>query len=132
MLKHRWYKKGIDIQNIDTVFDSSGISKNTSNVGYESLALPFMRGIRDLRQDDLVQNFEIEHTITKRQIYGECAVLGRKLALLASEFNLTHIAATLQGLIQQVEQSTSTFLRIGNQEMVQNPLQTNSKGRPTK
>jgi hypothetical protein len=78
----RWYKKGIDVQNIDIIFDSSGISGNTSKIGYECLALSSMSGIRDLRQDDLAQNLEIEHTITKRQIYGECAALGRKLASL--------------------------------------------------
>ena len=64
-----------------------------------------MHEIQNFRQDCLNQDSEIEHTIKKRQIYGECAALGRKLAALAAEFNLTHVSAILQGLIQQAEQS---------------------------
>ncbi|CAG8626738.1 8756_t:CDS:1, partial [Funneliformis caledonium] len=58
--------------------------------------------------------------------------LGRKLASLAFEYCITHIAATLQDLIQQVEQSTSASLNAENQEMIQNPLQINTKGRLAK
>ena len=91
-----------------------------------------MNNIQNFRQDCSNQDFEIEHTIAKRQIYGECAALGRKLASLAAEFNLTHVAATLQGLIQQVEQSNTNFIDNQTQDMILNPLQANVKGRPTK
>ena len=57
--------------------------------------------------------------IMKRQIYGECAALGRKLAALAAEFNLTHVAATLQGLIHQVEQSNTNL--INQDQDIRNP-----------
>ena len=70
--------------------------------------------------------------IEKRQIYGECAALGRKLATLASEFNLTHVASTLRGLIQEVELSNTNPINIEDQEMICNPLQVNAKGRPAK
>ncbi len=66
----------------------------------------------------------------ERQIYGECAALGRKLVSLAAEYHLTHIAATLQGLIQQVEQANST--ESTQDDIIQNPLQSNTKRRPAK
>ncbi|CAG8685474.1 9528_t:CDS:2, partial [Funneliformis mosseae] len=69
------------------------------------------------------QDFVIEHTIAKRQIYGEYAVLGQKLASLVAEFNLTHVAVTLQGLIQQVEQSNINSINNQTQNMILNPLQ---------
>ena len=62
--------------------------------------------------------------IKKRQIYGECAALGRKLATLASEFNLTHVSATLRGLIQEVELSNNAnSINNEDKEIVLNPLQ---------
>ena len=70
--------------------------------------------------------------IMKRQIYGECAALGRKLASLASEFNLPHVSATLRGLIQEVELSNTDPINNQDQEMIRNPLQVNAKGRPSK
>ena len=99
LLKNRWYKKGVDIDNINTIYDSFGIYKQT-DAEIKNSTLISMYGIQDFRQDCLDQDSEIEHTIMKRQIYGECAALGRKLASLASEYCITHIAATLQGLIQ--------------------------------
>lgn len=81
-----------------------------------------MHEIQNLRKDSLSQDPEIEHSIMKRQIYGECAALGQKLATLAAEYNLTHVSATLQGLIQQVEQSNIDDIRNQPQEIVQNPV----------
>ncbi|CAG8530720.1 3449_t:CDS:2 [Cetraspora pellucida] len=75
---------------------------------------------------------EIKKSIMSQQIYGECAALGHKLASLAAEFRLTHIVATLQGLIQQVEQANSNFTNSQNQFIIYNLLQANSRGRPTK
>ncbi|KAF0436913.1 hypothetical protein F8M41_004576 [Gigaspora margarita] len=67
--------------------------------------------LRNLRKDNLNNNFkEIEYKISKQQVYSECVALEQKLAALASKFNLTYIAATLRGLIQQVEQANSGLL----------------------
>ena len=129
LIKSRWYKKGADIQNINIIFDSCKISDHNSNISIGSSELLSMSSIRNLRQDDLTEDPEIEHSIAKRQIYGECAALGRKLASLAAEFHLTTVAATLQGLIYQVEQSNTTSL---SNESIRNPLEANAKGRPTK
>ena len=52
---------------------------------------------------------------------------------MASEFNLTHVSATLRGLIQEVELSNNTnSINNEDQEIVLNPLQVNAKGRPAK
>ncbi|RIB23170.1 hypothetical protein C2G38_896155 [Gigaspora rosea] len=92
-----------------------------------------MNMIQNLRNDDIDRDFkEIEHKISKQQIYGECSALGRKLAALASELNLTHIAATLRGLIQQVELSNSISSNNENSNLVQNPFQANARGRRAK
>jgi len=129
LIMSRWYKKDMDLHNVNTVFDSSGIF-NYADTQFNSNQL--MTGIHNLRQDYLIHNSEVDHTITKRQIYGECAALGRKLASLAAEYHVTHIVATLQGLIQQVEQSNINDTRDQPQETVHNPSQVNAKGRPAK
>ena len=51
---------------------------------------------------------------------------------MAAEFNLTHVSATLKGLIQQVEQSNINDTSNQTQDIVQNPLQASAKGRPAK
>ncbi|KAF0516279.1 protein far1-related sequence 5-like [Gigaspora margarita] len=75
-------------------------------------------------------DIEIEESITSRQIYGECAALGCKLASLAAEFRLTHVVATLQDLIQQVKQANSNSTNSQSQHIIYNPLQTKPRGRP--
>ena len=122
-------QKGADIQNINIILDSCEISDHNSNISIGSSELLSMSSIRNLRQDDLTEDPEIEYSIAKRQIYGECAALGWKLASLAAKFHLTTVAATLQGLIHQVEQSNTTSL---SNESIKNPLKANAKGRPTK
>ncbi|KAF0462946.1 protein far1-related sequence 5-like [Gigaspora margarita] len=62
------------------------------------------------------------------QIYGEYAALGCKLASLAAEFHLTHIATTLQGLIQQIE-NTSLNNTSQDQDIICNLLQASTKGK---
>ncbi|CAB4427378.1 unnamed protein product [Rhizophagus irregularis] len=91
LLKSRWYKKGVDLQKINALDKSANFMIDT---GSES-SVTFMCGIHINEDDHLSNNSEVEHFINKRQIYGECAALGRKLASLAAKFNLTHIAATL-------------------------------------
>ncbi|CAB4437939.1 unnamed protein product [Rhizophagus irregularis] len=127
LLKSRWYKKGVDLQKINALDKSANFVIDT---GSES-SVTFICGIHINEKDHLSNNSEVEHFINKRQIYGECAALGRKLASLASEFNLTHIAATLRGLIQEVELSNNPVNK-QDQEMIRNPLQVNAKGRPAK
>src|SRR5205823_1868232 len=122
LIMSRWYKKGMDTNNI--LFDSSGMSDQANSIGSS------MSGIQHLRPDGLNEDSGIEHTIVKRQIYGECAALGRKLATLAAEYHLTHVAATLQGLIHQVEQSNTNL--INQDHDIRNPMQINAKGRPAK
>ncbi|CAG8766692.1 566_t:CDS:2, partial [Funneliformis caledonium] len=65
-----------------------------------------------------------------------CTSLGRKLATLAAEFNLTHVLATMWGLIEQVEQIEQSNINSTSdnrsQEIVQNPSQASAKGRPAK
>ena len=58
-----------------------------------------MCGVYNNGDDYLNNDPEVERMIMKRQIYGECAALGRKLASLASEFYLPHVSATLHSLI---------------------------------
>jgi hypothetical protein len=124
LLKNRWFKKDVDLQKINTLDNYS------SNIGGESSAT-FMCGIHN-NDDYLTYNSEVEHMINKQQIYGECAALGRKLASLASEFHLRHVAATLRGLIQEAELSTTNSINNKDQDMIHNPLQVNAKGRPAK
>ncbi|RGB33576.1 hypothetical protein C1646_815951 [Rhizophagus diaphanus] len=82
---------------------------------------------------NVIEIWEVKHmAVNTTSIYGECAALGRKLASLASEFNLTYIAATLQGLIQEVELSNTNPVNKQDQDMIRNPLQVNAKGRPAK
>ncbi|CAG8597080.1 697_t:CDS:2 [Funneliformis caledonium] len=101
----RWYKKDVDLNKIDALDDSF------SHIGNESSTT----------------------VIRIWQIYGEYAALGRKLASLASEFHVTHIAATLRGLIQEVELSnTNNSINNQDEEIILNPLQVNTKGRPNK
>jgi hypothetical protein len=64
---------GIDLHNVDTVFNSSGIFNNV-NKTLDSNQL--VTGIHNFRQDYLIHNIKIDYTITKWQIYGEYAVLG--------------------------------------------------------
>ena len=45
---------------------------------------------------------------------------------MVAEFNLTHVSATLQGLIQQVEQSNINDTSNQTQDIVQNPLQASA------
>ncbi|CAG8751413.1 7519_t:CDS:2, partial [Rhizophagus irregularis] len=123
----RWYKKGVDLQKINALDKSANFVIDT---GSES-SLTFICEIHINEEDLLSNNSEVEHFINKRQIYGECAALGRKLASLASEFNLAHIAATLRGLIQEVKLSNNPVNK-QDQEMIRNPLQVNAKGRPAK
>ncbi|EXX67552.1 hypothetical protein RirG_113300 [Rhizophagus irregularis DAOM 197198w] len=127
LLKSRWYKKGVDLQKINALDKSANFVIDT---GSES-SLTFICEIHINEEDLLSNNSEVEHFINKRQIYGECAALGRKLASLASEFNLAHIAATLRGLIQEVKLSNNPVNK-QDQEMIRNPLQVNAKGRPAK
>jgi len=129
LIKNRWYKRNANIQNIYTIYDSFGIYEQSI---IESTSTTFMNDIWNFRQDCSNQDFEFKHMIAKRQIYGECTALGWKLASLAVEFNLTHVAATLQGLIQQVKQSNTNFIDNQTQDMILNLLQANVKGRPTK
>ena len=65
LLKNRWYKKGVDIDNINTIYDSFGIYKQT-DAEIKNSTLISMYGIQDFRQDCLDQDSEIEHTIMKR------------------------------------------------------------------
>ncbi|CAG8692214.1 3375_t:CDS:1, partial [Cetraspora pellucida] len=58
-------------------------------------------------KDYSIQDSEVKNFIAKRQIYDEFTTLRYKLALLAAKFCLTHIAAMLQDLIQQIEQANS-------------------------
>ncbi|RIB26966.1 hypothetical protein C2G38_2161827 [Gigaspora rosea] len=86
-----------------------------------------------MNEDNLNDNCEeIEHKISKQQVYNECTALGQKLAALASEFNLTYIAATLRGLIQQIEQANSGSLNGPDSDTIQNPFLANSRGRHAK
>jgi len=119
LLKSQWYKKSIDLQSINTLDSSSEIM---INIGSQS-SVTFMCGIHNNKDDYLNHDSEAEQMIKKRQIYGECAALGRKLASLASEFHLTHISATLRGLIQEVELSNTSSVNNQNQEIIRNPLQ---------
>ncbi|CAG8631626.1 1596_t:CDS:2, partial [Cetraspora pellucida] len=59
----------------------------------------------------------------------ECTALGCKLASLASDFNLTHMLATLRGLIQQVEESNIISTNSTDTQIVENPLKANIRGR---
>ncbi|CAG8853539.1 10740_t:CDS:1, partial [Gigaspora margarita] len=93
--------------------------------------LTSISNIQNLNQDYSISNSEIENSIATRQIYGECAALGHKLASLAAEFRLTHIAATLQGLIQQVEDANSNNTSQDN-DIICNPLQASTRGRRAK
>ncbi|KAF0406840.1 hypothetical protein F8M41_008821 [Gigaspora margarita] len=79
-------------------------------------------------------NGKIFYSINKEsmQLYSECAVLGQKLAALASKFNLTHVNVTLKGLIQQIEQANNNLFDNLNFSMIQNPFQVNACGRSNK
>ncbi|PKY35834.1 hypothetical protein RhiirB3_457320 [Rhizophagus irregularis] len=99
----RWYKKDVDLQKINALNKSANF---VIDIGSES-SVTFMCEIHINEENHLSNNSEVKHFINKRQIYGECAVLGQKLASLASEFNLAYIAATLRDLIQKVELSNN-------------------------
>ncbi|CAG8842643.1 2373_t:CDS:2, partial [Gigaspora margarita] len=86
---------------------------------------------RNLNQDYLISNAEIKNSIATWQIYGECSVLGHKLASLAAKFCLIYIATTLQGLIQQIE-NTSSNNTSQDQDIICNSLQASTKGRHAK
>ncbi|EXX64724.1 hypothetical protein GLOIN_2v1782641 [Rhizophagus irregularis DAOM 181602=DAOM 197198] len=103
LLKSRWYKKDVDLQKINALNKSANF---VIDIGSES-SVTFMCEIHINEENHLSNNSEVKHFINKRQIYGECAVLGQKLASLASEFNLAYIAATLRDLIQKVELSNN-------------------------
>ncbi|RIB16277.1 hypothetical protein C2G38_2190405 [Gigaspora rosea] len=130
LIKSRWYKKDLEMHDFNTTYDSSGLSANTINTRTESLALTSICDTWNSEQDTFIQDIEIEESITSRQIYGECAALGRKLASLVAEFRLMHVVATLQGLIQQVEQANSNSTSSQCQYIIDNPLQTKPRGRP--
>ncbi|RIB09409.1 hypothetical protein C2G38_2044348 [Gigaspora rosea] len=134
LIKGRWYKRNTSLDNVDALFSHSGVSNETNDVailGFSEVQVP-MGQIRNLRQDNLNENLEINSAITKRQIYGECAALGRKLASLAADFNITHVTATLHGLIQQIEGSNEISTNNANSQTIQNPSKVNPRGRPRK
>ncbi|CAB5381063.1 unnamed protein product [Rhizophagus irregularis] len=95
--------KDVDLQKINALNKSANF---VIDIGSES-SVTFMCEIHINEENHLSNNSEVKHFINKRQIYGECAVLGQKLASLASEFNLAYIAATLRDLIQKVELSNN-------------------------
>ncbi|CAG8635822.1 8456_t:CDS:2 [Gigaspora margarita] len=121
-----------DQSHVNIIFDSHGISNSenfsiSNNIQHSFVA---MNTIQNLRSDDVNLNSkEIEDKISKQQIYGECSVLGQKLAALASEFNLMHISATLRGLIQQVEQANSILRNEQDSNSIQNLFQANARKR---
>ncbi|KAF0524685.1 protein far1-related sequence 5-like [Gigaspora margarita] len=134
LIKSRWYKRNTSLDNVDALFSHSGVSNETNDVailGFSEVQVP-MGQIRNLRQDNLNENLEINSAITKRQIYGECAALGRKLASLAADFNITHVTATLHGLIQQIEGSNEISTNNADSQTIQNPSKVNPRGRPRK
>ncbi|CAG8602576.1 11519_t:CDS:2, partial [Cetraspora pellucida] len=125
----------VDSLKVNTLFDNCNISSSEEFFITDDVQTSFstMNMIQDLRKDDLGGDYkEIEYKILKQQIYGKCAALGRKLAALASKFILTHISATLRGLIQQVEQANSSSLNSPNSNTIQNPFQVNARERPAK
>ncbi|CAG8505501.1 8802_t:CDS:2 [Cetraspora pellucida] len=131
LIKSRWYKNDVDSLKVNTLFDNCNVSSSEEFFITDDVQTSFstMNMIRDLRKDDLGGDYkEIEHKILKQQIYGECAALRWKLAALASEFSLTHISATLRGLIQQIEQANGSSLNSPNSNTIQNPFQVNARG----
>ncbi|CAG8552459.1 15349_t:CDS:2, partial [Cetraspora pellucida] len=135
LIKSRWYKNDVNSLKVNTLFDNCNVSSSEEFfiTDYVQTSFSTMNMIQVLRKDDLGGDYkEIEHKILKQQIYGECATLEQKLAALASEFSLTHISATLRGLIQQVEQTNSSSLNSLNSNTIQNPFQVNARGRPAK
>jgi hypothetical protein len=64
----------MNIYNVELIFDFFGILNQDSNAVISS-NLSFMSRIQNFRNDYLVQDSEIKHTIIKRQIYGECIAL---------------------------------------------------------
>ncbi|CAG8538139.1 3986_t:CDS:2, partial [Funneliformis caledonium] len=114
LIKNQWYKKDINIQNINTIYDLLGIYHQETNTATENSALNSIYKIQNLRQDSL----------------------GRKLTTLAAEFNLTHVSATMWGLIEQVEQIEQLNINSTSdnrsQEIVQNLSQASAKGKPAK
>ncbi|CAG8840477.1 8206_t:CDS:2, partial [Gigaspora margarita] len=100
---------GADLHKVNTLFNSCGILDSFEELPMKDevqASFSTMDMIRNLRKDNLNNNCkEIEHKISKQQVYSECAALGQKLVALAFEFNLTYIATTLRGLIQQMEQA---------------------------
>ena len=65
LIKNRWYKKDINAQNINTIYDSLGIYSQGINATTENSALNSMYEIRNLRQDCLNQDPKINHSIMK-------------------------------------------------------------------
>ena len=65
LIKNRWYKKDINAQNINTIYDSLGIYSQGINATTENSVLNSMYEIRNLRQDCLNQDPEIDHSIMK-------------------------------------------------------------------
>ncbi|RIB12715.1 hypothetical protein C2G38_2041593 [Gigaspora rosea] len=107
LIKTQWYKRNVNMDKINIIYDSVGIHNIATNRQAENLALTSISNIQNLKQDYSISNAKIENSIATRQIYGKCTGLERKLALLAAEFHLIHIAATLLGLIQQIENASS-------------------------
>ncbi|CAG8613678.1 44382_t:CDS:2 [Gigaspora margarita] len=131
LIKSHWYKRNTSLDNVDVLFSYSGVSNKINNVailGFSEVQVS-MGQIRNLRQDNLNENLKINSAITKRQIYGECAALGRKLASLAADFNITHVIAILHGLIQQIEGSNKISTNNANSQTIQNPSKVNPRGR---
>ncbi|RIB27775.1 hypothetical protein C2G38_2324276 [Gigaspora rosea] len=131
LIKSRWYKRSVNMDKTNIIYNSVGIHNIATNRRAENLVLTSISNIQNLNQDYSISNAEIENSIATRQIYGECAALGHKLASLAAEFRLTHIAATLQGLIQQIENASSNNTS-QDQDIICNPLQASTKGRRAK
>ncbi|CAG8484806.1 11795_t:CDS:2 [Cetraspora pellucida] len=111
LIKNRWYKKSADLHKVNTLFDSCSISNSSEELfTNDEIQASFspMNTIRNFRTDDLNNS------------------------ALASEFNLTHIAATLKGLIQQVEQANGSSSNSLDFDTIQNPFLANSRGRHAK
>ncbi|CAG8671273.1 4333_t:CDS:2, partial [Cetraspora pellucida] len=132
----------VDPNNVIELWEVRHMNVNTVSTNYSSEELftndeiqasfLTMNTIRNFRTDDLNNCNKIEYKISKQEVYGECAALGRKLTALASEFNLTHIAATLKGLIQQVEQANSSSSNSLDSDTIQNLFLANSHRRHAK
>ncbi|CAG8609557.1 17427_t:CDS:1, partial [Funneliformis caledonium] len=68
LVKDRWYKNYANIQNINTLYDSSGIYDQSV---IKNSSITSIHEFRNFRQDFSNQDSEIEHTIEKRKIYDK-------------------------------------------------------------